>query len=105
MTTDIPHDGPEQQGQRELYPVAEVKRLYRTISELREEAASLRRERDAALAELAKAREALARTEWKPLTDERVIEIRKETKALDRQWGDTIAFARAIEAAVLAAKE
>ncbi|MFM6987103.1 MAG: hypothetical protein ACKOXG_00340, partial [Arenimonas sp.] len=53
--------------------------------------------------ELAKAREVLARTEWKPLTDERVIEIRKETKALDRQWGDTIAFARAIEAAVLAA--
>lgn len=49
MSTGSRHDEPEQQGPQALYPVEEVKRLYRTISELRAE-------RDQALAELERAR-------------------------------------------------
>ena len=64
--------------------------------ELRTQAAriaSLEAERDQLRAEVERLR--------KPLTDEQVIAIKRATKAADptQQWGDTLAFARAIEAA------
>jgi hypothetical protein len=37
------------------------------------------------------------------LTDEQILEVRKVTKPLPQQWGETLALSRAIEAAVIAA--
>ena len=44
---------------------------------------------------------AVAQQERKPLTDEQIIELKKNTPLLqpERRWGQTLAFARAIERA------
>jgi len=71
----------------------DYQRLYATYTSYRDMLRQVIAERDQLRAEVERLR--------KPLTDEQVIAIKRATKAADptQQWGDTLAFARAIEAA------